>query len=172
MKDKIVIDLGRIMDEIFEAALDVGDAFKNGFTAQCGGDRPFFQWDDRVDYYPSYNYPPANIYLTKDRELVFEFALAGFDEKDLSLSFRGDYMIFSAKPSADRSETDEGVRYFKRRLKFKAIDEQKYYVPESKFDHDNSKAVYRSGILLITVPPKETAEQEEDVKINIVKEGD
>ena len=172
MKEKIVIDLGRIMDEIFEAAQDVGDAFKNGFNAQCCDERPFFQWDEKVDYYPSYNYPPANIYLTEARELVFEFALAGFEEQNLSLSFRGDYMIFTAKPSEERSGTDEGVRYFKRRLKFKPIDEQKYYVPESKFDRDKSKAVFKSGILTITVPPKANAEQEEDVKVDITKEGD
>ena len=171
MKDKIVIDLGRIMDEIFEAAQDMGDAFKNGFTP-CDEDRPFFQWDEKVDYYPSFNYPPANIYLTKDRMLVFEFAMAGFEEQDLSLSFRGDYMVFTARPPAGRTEADEDIRYFKRRLKFKAIDEQKYYVPESKFDRDNSTAVFKSGILKITVPPKETAEQDADVKINIKKEGE
>ena len=172
MKEKIVIDLGRIMDEIFEAAQDMGDAFKNGFNAQCSEDRPFFQWDEKVDYYPSYNYPPANIYLTKERELIFEFALAGFEEQNLSLSFRGDYMIFTAKPSAERSDADEDARYFKRRLKFKGIEEQKYYVPESKFDRDKSKAVFKSGILTITVPPKANAEQEEDVKVDITKEGD
>ncbi len=35
--------------------------------------------------------------LVGSEKLVFEFALAGFDEKEISVQFRGDYLIFSAK---------------------------------------------------------------------------
>ena len=172
MKEKIVIDLGRIMDEIFEAAQDFGDAFKGGFKTGPREEDPFFQRDDKVDYYPSYQYPPANVYMPEDHSLVFEFALAGFEEPDLSLELRGDYMVFSAMAPPAKTEPTESIRFFKKRLKFKDIEGQKYYVPENRFDREKIRAVLTNGILKITVPPKAGATKEEAVKVEIVKEGE
>jgi len=112
-----------------------------------------------------------NVFLTADRTLVFEFALAGFDEKNIDLSFQGDYMIFSARIIVDQP-VEENVRFFKRRLKLKDIDKQKYFVPADKFNQENVKAVFRNGILRITVPPKEDTAVNEGIKIEIIKEGE
>jgi len=166
MKDRIVIDIGQIMDEIFEATRSFGENF--GERARERTAEEFTRWNDQVDYYPSYSYPPMNVYLTKDKQMVFEFALAGFREEDLNIEFQGDYMVFSAK--APEMEPDEDVRYFKRRLKFKEIDEQRYFVPEDKFDRESAKAVFKNGVLKITVPPNETIETKEGIKVEIVKE--
>jgi len=100
-----------------------------------------------------------------------EFALAGFEENDINLQFQGDYMVLSAKPSSDFGK-QEDLRYFKRRLKFKEIVEQKYYVPENKFDREKVKAVFKNGILKITIPPKAGYTPEDGIKIEIVKEGE
>jgi HSP20 family molecular chaperone IbpA len=112
-----------------------------------------------------------NIFMTADRSMVFEFALAGFDEKDISLTFQGDYMVFSARIGQTASQ-EEGVRFFKRRLKLKDIEKQKYYVPADRFDQMAVRAVFRNGILRVTIPPKEDATAPEGFKIEIVKEGD
>ncbi|MFW6207216.1 MAG: Hsp20/alpha crystallin family protein [Spirochaetota bacterium] len=168
MKDRIVIDIGQIMDEIFEATRSFGENF--GERARERTAEEFSRWNDQVDYYPSYSYPPMNVYLTKDKEMVFEFALAGFREEDLSIEFQGDYMVFSAK--APEMEPDESVRYFKRRLKFKEIDEQRYFVPEDKFDRESAKAVFKNGVLKIIVPPNETFETKEGIKVEIVMEDE
>jgi HSP20 family molecular chaperone IbpA len=103
--------------------------------------------------------------------MVFEFALAGFDEKDISLTFQGDYMVFSAKIGQDELPGDD-VRYFKRRLKLKDVEKQKYYVPADKFAQDRVRAIFRDGILKITVPPKEESDTPEGIKIEILKEGE
>lgn len=165
-------DIGSILDEVFKAAKDFSDNFKDmKFEGPGHGMGPFGFWnDENIDYYPAYSYPPMNVYLTAERSIVFEFALAGFDEKDLSLSFQGDYMHFQAKIGLEEIPSD-GVRYFKRRLKLKDIDRQKYYVPADKFDQEKVKAVFRNGILKITIPAKESAETPEGIKIEIVKEG-
>ena len=187
------VDIGTMLDEIFEAAKDFGDKmkdfgpefadqFRRGPSGRDGpegpggpGPRPS-PWgdqgqDENADYYPSYSYPPMNNYLTPERSLVFEFALAGFDEKDISLTFQGDYMVFAAKiGSADMPE--EGVRYFKRRLKLKDVEKQKYYVPADKFAQEKVKAVFRNGILKVVVPPKDEAETPEGIRIEIVKDGE
>ena len=170
MKDRIVIDLGQLMDEIFEATQSFGEAFKNGFNFSHREKGPF-RWDENVDYYPHQSYPPANIYLTEDRTMVFEFALAGFTESGINLEFQGDYMVLSAK-APESPETPEGVRYFKRRLKLKDIKEQKYYAPADKFDREKVKAVFRNGLLKVTIPSKESFETREGVKINIVQEDE
>lgn len=169
MKDKIVIDVGQIMDEIFEATRSFGDAFGGQKEAKNRAEE-FFRRDENVDYYPSYSYPPMNLYLTQQKELVFEFALAGFHEKDIKIEFQGDYMLFSAK--GPDLEPEDDVRYFKRRLKFKDIENQRYFVPEDKFDRNSVKAVFKNGILQITVPPKENVEAKEGIKVEIQKEED
>jgi HSP20 family molecular chaperone IbpA len=191
------VDIGTILDEVFDAAKSFGANFQNmgdkmggpgggpnfnmhgnggnGGSAGPGstGSKPWFDMgqDENADYYPGYSYPPMNIYLTNERGMIFEFALAGFDEKDISLTFQGDYMVFSAKIGLE-DLPDDDVRYFKRRLKLKDVEKQKYYVPADKFAQEQVRAVFRNGILKVTVPPKEETETPEGIKIEILKEGE
>ena len=159
MRDKMVFDLGQIMDEIFEATKGFGDVFKGGLHHSEG---------EYVDYYPNYSYPPVNIYVTEEKSLIFEFALAGFNEDDLMVAFQGDYLVFSAKSPSVTGPN--GVKYFKKRLKFKDVPQQKYFVPEGKFEQGKVKAVFKNGILKVVVPPREIIETKEGIKVEIVKE--
>jgi len=175
------MDLGTIFDEIFEAARDFQDEFRNNFGGNANGqgfrhphphgESPWC-FDENTDYYPNYSYPPMNIYMTGDRSLIFEFALAGFEENDISLSFQGDYMVFQAAmgetTDGQSNVPEESIRYFKRRLKMKPIDKQKYFVPMDKYAQEKVKAVFRNGILKVTVPPKEEPEQNGGIKIEII----
>ena len=168
MKDKFFFDLGRIMDEIFDAAENLGKAFKDGFSCPEN-----FCWDEKVDFYPAYSYPPANVYLTKDKELIFEFALSGFKKEDIELLFQGDYMVLTVKtPQEGNEDKYKEVRFFKRRLKFKDISDQKYYAPASRFNREKVDAVYTNGLLTVTIPPDQNFSQEEGVKININDKND
>jgi HSP20 family molecular chaperone IbpA len=183
------MDLGSIFDDIFDAAQQFKDEFHRNFQNcnpnETGGfnqspfgifGKQFF--DENTDFYPNYSFPPMNVFMTGDRSLVFEFALAGFDEKDISLSFQGDYMVFSAQLSDAARPGDTGilqsgenVRYFKHRLKMKDIEKQKYFVPLDKYAQEKVKAVYRNGILKVTIPPKAEPDQNEGIKIEIVSEN-
>ena len=107
--------------------------------------------------------------MTEERSIVFEFAMSGFEEKNLHLEFFGDYMMFSAT-APDRAGVDEKVKYFKKRLKFKDVKSQKYYVPEDKFNRDKVKAVYKNGVLRVELPAKEEFTSKEGIKIEIVNE--
>ena len=182
------MDLGNIFDEIFDAAQDFQKQFNINFNP-CNTERTGFNsepfsfgnhsFNENTDFYPNYSYPPMNAYMTGDRTLVFEFALAGFDEKDISLSFQGDYMVFSAKINNPTDPTEnsancpneENVRYFKKRLKMKDIEKQKYFVPLDKYAQEKVKAVFKNGILRVSVPPKDEPDQGDGIKIEIVKEG-
>ena len=123
-----------------------------------------------MDYYPAYSYPPANVFLTKEKSLVFEFALAGFSENDIHLEFQGDYMILYARCPAEEDRAE--VRYFKRRLKLRNIEEQRYYAPEDKFDRENVKAVFKNGILRVVIPPNQEIKTRDGIKIEIVREDE
>ena len=169
MKERFVFDMGQVLDEVFEAAEQFKHAFKEGFHDFPFEGRAGFRWDENVDFYPHYSYPPANVLMTKDRELILEFALAGFEEKNITLEFQGDYLVLSAAPP---QKEEEEVRFFKRRLKFKEITSQKYYAPENKFDREKVKAVFKNGILRVTIPPKEDYKPGEGIKVEIVKEGE
>jgi HSP20 family molecular chaperone IbpA len=172
--NRTYMDIGSILDEVFEAAKDFGAKMGKEFggTPPEGFSRPWGEpgKDDNADYYPSYSYPPMNIYLTPERSIVFEFALAGFDEKNLSLSFQGDYMVFAARIETEE-QAEDGSRYIKRRLKLKDVEKQKYYVPADKFAQEQVKALFRNGILKVTVPPKEEVETGDGIKIEIIKDG-
>jgi len=173
--NKTYMDIGSILDEVFEAAKDFGAKMGKefGVPPEEGFNKPWNEAarDENADYYPSYSYPPMNIYLTATRSIVFEFALAGFDEKDISLSFQGDYMVFSARIALDEAEAETG-RYIKRRLKLKDVEKQKYYVPADKFAQEKVKALFKNGILKVTVAPREESDQGEGIRIEIVKEGE
>ena len=157
-------DLGSIFDDLFDAAHQFCSDFEN------------------IDYYPGFSYPPMNVFLTEDKSLNFEFALAGFDEKNISLSFSGDYMIFSA--AIENSGVHEGVNgeeakmgrmgnvhYLKRRLKLKDIEKQKYYVPADKYAQEKVLAVFKNGILKVTIPPRPEKTYNQGITITIIKEG-
>lgn len=161
-------DLGRIMDEAFQFAQGIGDSIdretaeKMRRAAESFANGPF----GNTDYYPTYLYPPATISLNREKKMVFEFALAGFDEKDISVQYRGDYLIFSAKAPA-AAEPEEAVQYFKRRLKMRDIEEQRYYVPADKFDQGGTQATFRNGLLRLVVPPRPRTGTGEEIRISI-----
>ena len=189
------MDLGTIFDEIFEAAENFKEEIHrnfNNYNSKASGyvQNPFDLgnrfFDENTDYYPNYSYPPMNVCMAGDRSLIFEFALAGFDENNISLSFQGDYMVFSASVSPNDSmghydphndsvdhnaDENKNIRYLKHRLKMKDIQKQKYFVPMDKYAQENVKAVYKNGILKVTIPPKDEPDHSDGIKIEIIKEG-
>ncbi|MDR1932327.1 MAG: Hsp20/alpha crystallin family protein [Spirochaetales bacterium] len=169
MSERNAVDLGKIMDEIFERAGKVGSALKQNLSLSKLEEKIRTKWDGNTDYYPSYSYPPLNVYIRPDKTLVLEFALAGFSEKDVELAFQGDYMIFSARVEPEILH-EEGVKYFKKRLRFKDVTEQRYYVPDDKFDREKVSAVFKYGVLKVEIPPRENIVKVETVKIKIGEE--
>jgi len=179
------MDLGSIFDELFNAANQFRSEFNKNFNYTGGyrSKRPYgsFMFDENTDYYPGFSYPPMNIFLTEDKSLNFEFALAGFDEKNISLSFQGDHMVFSARiedpgriedpENAESGENADTYHYLKRRLKLKDIEKQKYLVPLDKYDQEKVRAVFKNGILRVTIPPKPETARPEGATITIIKEG-
>jgi HSP20 family molecular chaperone IbpA len=53
----------------------------------------------------------------------------------------------------------------------KDIEKQKYYVPLDKYAQEKVRAVFKNGILKVAIPPKDEPDQNEGIKIEIIKEG-
>jgi HSP20 family molecular chaperone IbpA len=100
--------------------------------------------------------------------MILEFALAGIDEKAVSVTFQGDNLVLNAKVAAREDESDEGS-FSRRGFRPRDIDRQKYRVPAEDYAQDKAKAVFKNGVLTVTVPPKES--ESSGIKIEIVKEG-
>lgn len=167
-------DVGKAMDEIFNAAQSFSEVFRENFKPGEHGmppHGPWWMWKENVDFYPAFQYPPSNVFLTSDKHLVFEFALAGFEEAGIDLKFQGDYLVLSARVPAELGDR-EGLRYFKRRLKLRDIEGQRYFAPADKFDQQAVKAVFKNGILRVELPPNEQFKGGEGIKIEIEKEGE
>jgi molecular chaperone IbpB/HSP20 family protein len=157
-------DLNKLLDEVFGQVDSISEKLQTemekGFAFHGHG-----MWGEGLDFYPGYAYPPMNVYLTPDKSIVIEMAMAGFQQEDLSLQFVGDNLVFSAKPQ--NLEETEGLRYLKRRLKVKPVEEQKYFVPADKFEQGMISAVFKNGLLRITVPSKSIVTPKEGVKVDI-----
>jgi HSP20 family molecular chaperone IbpA len=156
------MDLNKFLDEVFGQVDSISEKFQSEMerTFQARG-----PWAEGLDFYPAYAYPPMNVYLTGEKDLVIEMALAGFQQEDLELQFVGDYLHFSAR--AQTIEDGEGLRYLKRRLKLKPVEQQKYYVPADKFDQTQVSAAFKNGLLKILIPSKTIVTPKEGFKVNI-----
>jgi HSP20 family protein len=164
-------DFGGSLDDIIQAAREFGEKMK-----EMGPEmRPFFfdpshgpGHGDRCNNPHMYFYPPTNVYTASDGSMVLEFALAGIDESAVSVTFQGDYLVLSAKAAARENEGAEGS-FARRGFRPRDIDRQKYRVPAEEYAQDLAKAVFKNGVLTVTVPPK--VSEEEGIRIEIVKEG-
>ena len=161
MKNHPFIDLGRMMDEIFSRAEDVGSVFEDRYHT----------WDRgrQADMYPFYAYPPSNIYMKENKTIVFEFALAGFREEEIDIQFQGDYLLLSAR-TTDKADDEQGAHFIRRRLKRKDIDRQRYLVPEDKYDQTQTEAQFVNGLLRVSIPPRQNFDAGGGIRVEINKE--
>jgi len=166
-------DFGGSFDDIIQMARDFGEKMKD-----MGPDvAPFFmdpgccgagQGASHGDHPHVYFYPPTNSYTSGDGSLVFEFALAGMDESAVSVTFQGDFLVLSAKLEARDEERQEGP-FYRRGFRPRSINKQKYRVPADEYSQELAKALFKNGVLTVTIPAKQSADG--GIRIEIVKEG-
>jgi HSP20 family protein len=169
------VDFGSSLDDIIQAAREFGEKMK-GMGPEMGpfGFESCFEHafdrgpEGHHDHSHYYAYPPANMYTTRDGSMVLEFALAGVDESAVTVTFQGDYLLLSAKVAERETEADSNG-FARRGFRPRDVDRQKYRVPAEDYRQDEAKAVFKNGVLTVTVPPK--SPESDGIKIEIVKEG-
>jgi HSP20 family molecular chaperone IbpA len=156
------MDLNKFLDEVFGHVESWNEKFHTEMERGWGIGKGVAEG---LDFYPTYSYPPMNVYLTSDKSLVLEMALAGFNQEDLELQFAGDYLVFSARTQV--IDEPEDVRYLKRRLRIKPVEQQKYFVPADKFDQSQVAATFKNGLLRVVVSARIDVAPKPGVKIEI-----
>jgi HSP20 family molecular chaperone IbpA len=110
---------------------------------------------------------PFNVYTLKDKkDLFFEIAVAGYDNKDVSVDFDGDYMIVSLASHKDSDIVNgpAGTTYSKSGKQYIVSGLKRgkctlhYFVPKKFYNQDNTEANIENGILKITVPAEKKIE--------------
>jgi len=99
-------------------------------------------------------FPPANLFQDKDGNLIYEFAVAGYNDEEISLEFRDDRMILSLSPK--ESSLPEGMKMIQKGIR-SAKSKVSAFVPPSKFDVEKTILTLEKGILAVKVPVKENA---------------
>ena len=97
------------------------------------------------------NFPPVNVHLLENKDIIFEFAMAGFEEDEIEISFSGNYMILKTSLKVDEDESKKTIH---KGLRIVDVDNE-YLVPSNKYKTDEAKAVFKNGILKVTIPAKE-----------------
>jgi HSP20 family molecular chaperone IbpA len=168
-------DLGPEFDDFAAKAREAGRQFGERMRDMAENGRAF-AYDyfyrpaplAREGHSPTYySFPPANIYKDAEGALVLQFALAGFDEAAVKVGFQEDWLVLTARQGA---AAEEEARYERRSFRPRDVERQKYYVPAADYDQAAARAVFKAGLLTVTVPAKDIPEADA-IRINIVKEG-
>ena len=106
--------------------------------------------------------PPVDIYRDKDSgDLHYRFAIAGYTEEQVDVSFEDDYLLLTLDKPGEKEEELRSKEYLSRGIKYGKV-ENKYFVG-SKFDPKKIKATLKEGILEVTIPLKEDSKPQKVV---------
>lgn len=95
------------------------------------------------------NFPPMDSTLDEETgELELEFALAGFDPKEIDAVFSGDELKISGK----KTPVTTTKTVLKKGIRTRDF-ECRYLLPAGRFSTENAKASFKNGLLMLCIPP-------------------
>jgi len=127
---------------------------------------PVFVEADMRGTYNVPSFPPVDVSINKDnKNMVFDFAVAGYTEEELDINFSGDYLILKLESKAEDATKTSSVKVIHKGIRKQDVN-FKYYVPSDKYLQDNVEATLANGILTVKIPAREEAQKK---KITIIK---
>lgn len=161
-------EFDQMFEELGKAGKEFGDFIRKAADeGRWHGGPSSFRWEFDSSSRGDLRKPRVNVRRGEAGALVFEFRVPGYEERDLTIAFSGDLMVFKAK--AGENAAGKGT-YERVGFTVEDIDRREYPVPAAKFAQNEAKAVYRNGILTVTIPSRENAEDPDAIKIEIVSE--
>lgn len=123
----------------------------------------FFRNDYHEDYLKSCSAKPANNIYETDKDFKIELMLPGFAKEDLELIQKED--LLTVKVEKKEEERNADYKYAHREFGAQNV-EKKYRLPKT-VDTENISAKFENGILSVTLPKKEEAQEKAPVSIEI-----
>ena len=140
-------------------------------------DDVFFHWDDayvemaewandafhqtEASFKSVQSFPPFNATQKVDGSLFLEFAFAGYEKKDIEITFEGDRLTLSSKGIA--KEPEDGDRAIKHGIKTGKFSVS-YNLPSERYEVRKTVAKFLNGMLYLTLP---LAEAKKPSKVDI-----
>lgn len=106
-----------------------------------------------------YSPDPYDIWHDEDGNTFLEYALVGFDEKDIKVSVVGQ----SLKVVAEKKETEEGKEFVHKKISRRSV--QKSFSLHESIDKDKIEASYKNGLLKVKLPKLKKADHEREIKL-------
>ena len=118
---------------------------------------------------PLYGKHEKNLMKTDVRETKNSYEvdvdLPGFKKDEIKLEFDNGYLTISAAKGLDKDETDKETGKYIRRERYAGNLSRSFYIGDVK--QEDVKAVFKNGILSITVPKEDKKAKEEKKYITI-----
>ncbi|HMR42323.1 MAG TPA: Hsp20/alpha crystallin family protein [Saprospiraceae bacterium] len=108
------------------------------------------------------NQPSVNV-VEKEDHFRMEVAAPGLKKEDFKIDLDGDYLTVSAKKEQKEEVKDE--RYTRREFNFQSF-QRSFTLPEN-VNTDKVAATYENGVLVLSLPKKETEAKETTRTIEI-----
>ena len=135
------------------------------------GDFPFY-YDDRAMKDAEkklYGHKANHVMKTDIKEMNNGYELIvdlpGFKKDEIKLEFDNGYLTISAAKGLDKDETDKETGKYIRRERYAGNLSRSFYIGDVK--QEDVKAVFKNGILSITVPKEDKKAKEEKKYITI-----
>lgn len=118
----------------------------------------------------SSDYPPSDVFMDSEKNLVLELAVAGYNKEDIHIEqseVDEDYLVVSIVPKKVEESLDS--KKPKKAYLQKSISKRKafvkYYIEPKKFDITKVSASLKDGILTIVIAKNDTAKSFKPVDI-------
>jgi HSP20 family protein len=130
--------------------------------------RPFYMPDFFEDsFLPVFSngnsFKPAVNIREDEKNYVLDFAIPGFDRKDLKIDMNEDVLTISSETKNESEENKDG--YSRKEFSYKAFS-RSFYVPEN-VNREKIEANYKDGILTVSLPKQEEEKTKITRKIEI-----
>lgn len=96
-------------------------------------------------------FPPTNVYVSKDKDLVIECAVAGLKEDEYGLKLKDQVLIIEFDPK----ESEEEKAWLQRGIK-PGVGSRRIYIDHAKWDASSLEHKLENGMLTIRVPKQPT----------------
>ncbi len=103
----------------------------------------------------------ADVYV-KDNNIMADIDLPGIEPKDVEISIEGNYIKVLGKRHEEKEVNEKD---FYRKEIIKGQFERYIPLPTDQIDHENVKAVYKKGVLQVTVPKKDEEKKKIEIKV-------